>query len=106
MVFSDWMTKKFVEWRDSLIGQDGSMKKFAIFIGVSSQLMQKWTTSIEMGGSVPNELATIKKLYAKYGQEVYDVLGIEMGDIGEELDQIPPEYQTIYKKDKNEFKNK
>jgi hypothetical protein len=71
MDFQTWITKKYVKWRGEAVGRNRSVSDFADFIGVKQQAMSSW-----MNGSIPKRHETITKLVAKFGPEVYDVLGI------------------------------
>ena len=86
MDFSDWITRKYIEWRGDAIGNTRTITEFAEWIGVSQQLMSGW---MKRGGRVPRHQQTISKLAGRFGEEVYDVLGLERPDVPIPLDQLP-----------------
>lgn len=69
--FNEWMSAKYREWRGDAIGRDRTMTEFAEYIGVSQQLMSDWT---KQGGKTPKSLKTISKLFAVYGDEIWEVV--------------------------------
>jgi hypothetical protein len=76
--FHDWITQKYIQWRGDAIGRERSIKEFAEdHLGVSQSLMSQW---MKKGGKTPRSQATIGKLVAVYGTEVYNVLDIEPPD--------------------------
>ena len=86
MEFSEWITKKYVEWRGEAVGRSRSVSEFADFIGVKQQAMSSW-----MYGIVPKDYENIIKLAAKLGDEVYDVLNVPHPP------QSDPIYDIFYK---------
>lgn len=100
--FSDWITQKYVEWRGDAIGRERSITEYAKYLGVSQQLMSNW---MKKGGKVPRSIEMINKLVAAYGNEVYDVLGLEIptGNAQLDTDFLPPEAQSEFKRDLREF---
>lgn len=74
MEFSEWITKKYIEWRGEAFGQERSITKFADLLGVKRSLLTQW---MQTGGKVPSSHLSINALVAHYGPEVYDILGLE-----------------------------
>ena len=74
MEFSEWITKKYIEWRGEAFGQERSITKFAEMLGVKRSLLTQW---MQKDGKVPSSHLSINALVAYYGPEVYDVLGLE-----------------------------
>jgi hypothetical protein len=72
--FYEWMNEKFLEWRNTSRGRDGSISQFARLFGASQQVMSKW---LAKDGYKPRDSRHINALVARYGPEVYDVLGLE-----------------------------
>ncbi len=70
MKWKDFINQKYLDWRGDKIGNDGSITQFAIYVGVSQQLMNKW-----LAGSVPTQEDKIERLVELYGDEVLIVLG-------------------------------
>lgn len=73
MDFSEWITKKYIDWRGNAIGQEKSITKYAEMLGVPQSLMTQW---LKKDGKVPTSQKYIALLIKKYGVEAYDVLGI------------------------------
>ncbi|HCS40364.1 MAG TPA: hypothetical protein DIW44_12370 [Anaerolineaceae bacterium] len=88
MEFSDWITKKYIEWRGDAIGQERSITKFADKLKVTHSLMTQW---MKKGGKVPNSQKYISALIKEYGVEVYDILGIPRPAEDDVLAELPPE---------------
>jgi hypothetical protein len=91
--FSDWITRKFVEWRGDRYGKSASVKEFARLFGASQQLMSDW---MRADGKVPRDAKYISALVAFYGAEAYEVLGLPLPDVPVgmeeiEVDQLPPD---------------
>ena len=68
--FRDFIRIKFAEWRG--IGRD-SLADFADYLGISQQVLSNW-----YNGKLKRtpDVGTYNLLIKKYGNEVYDVLGI------------------------------
>jgi transcriptional regulator with XRE-family HTH domain len=82
--FSEWITKKYIEWRGDSIGHDRSITDFAKSIGVSQSLMSHWMN----GDRAPRGHKTISKLAAIY-PEIYEILGIEKPETDSPWNQLP-----------------
>jgi len=87
MIFSDWIQKKYVEWRGDAIGNDRSITEFAAMLGVPQSLMSQW---MKKGGKTPRHHKYITAL-AKLGSDVYDVLGLPRPSFDLPFDALPPE---------------
>lgn len=95
MEFSDWIFKKYIEYRGNAVGQEKSLSKFAKEIGVSQSLMSQWMT--KNGSKTPRNQETITRLVNFFGLEVYDVLGLPIPGIstgGIPFSDLPPELQS------------
>jgi transcriptional regulator with XRE-family HTH domain len=70
IAFRDFIRIKFAEWRG--IGRE-SLADFADYLGISQQVLSNW-----YNGKLKRtpDVGTYNLLIAKYGNEVYDVLGI------------------------------
>ncbi len=77
MEFGDWITQKFLEWRGSAYGREGTIVEFAKEVGVSEKVMSSW---MKKGGKKPRSTENINKLVAKFGPEVYVILGLPVPD--------------------------
>ena len=91
--FSEWITRKYIEYRGNAIGHERTVREFAEdYIGISQPLMSDW---MKRGGKVPRAQMTINKLVNKYGMEVYRILKINPPDplklLQEEFDSLPPD---------------
>lgn len=73
MEFSDWITKKYIEWRGDAIGNDRSITKFAEMLEVPQSLMTQW---LKKNGKVPTSQKYIALLIRHFGVEAYDALNI------------------------------
>jgi len=71
MLFSEWISKKYTEWRGDAIGNDRSVTQFALMLGVAQPALTAWMN----GEYIPKSQKNINKIAAHY-PEVYDVLGI------------------------------
>lgn len=90
MNFSEWITKKYIEWRGDSVGHDRSITDFAKSVGVSQSLMSHWMN----GDRAPSSHKTISKLGAIY-PEVYEVLGIDRPQVDSALSQLPEPFKDI-----------
>ena len=70
--FSIWFKGKFLEWQAEQMGVK-SISDFATFLGVSQPNASRWLN----GQSKPRDHENIRRLVGFYGNEVYEVLGIE-----------------------------
>lgn len=94
MAFSDWITKKYIEWRGDAIGQEKSITKFADMLGVPQSLMTQW---LKKGGKIPTSQKYITLLIRHFGVEVYDVLGIPRTSDEELLAGLPVDFASDVK---------
>lgn len=84
MEFSEWITRKYVEWRGNAVGRERSITDFAQYIDVTQPTMSGW-----MNGSIPKRHEMIVKLVNVYGPEVFAVLGLDQPDpIFDELHRL------------------
>lgn len=96
MNWHEWITQKYIVWRGNAIGNERSITEFAEMIGISQPLMSSYMKS---GGSKPKTLDIIRKFEVVYGDEIYEILGIEkpqntLSDT--ELDLIPSDLRDSY----------
>jgi hypothetical protein len=97
MDFSEWILRKYLNWRGDSIGNDKSITQFAKIIGVSQSLMTQW---MKKGGKVPSSQKYITALANVYGDEVYTVLGLPVPAAVQpvELDlplDLPPAFRAL-----------
>ena len=86
MEFSDWLTKKYIEWRgDAISGK--SVTAFAREIGTSQALMSEWLS----GKKKPGRKSLIK-LGEQY-PEVYEILGFPSPDSDTPFGQLPAPFR-------------
>lgn len=90
-IFSKWINKKFIEWCGD---SRKTLSEFASYIGVSQSLMSHWMTK---NGKAPREHTTIVKLVNKYGNEVYDILGIPAPISEASYGSFPPPIRELFK---------
>lgn len=89
MEFSDWITKKYIEWRGDSIGRDSTIKAYSASLKVAQSSLTEWMTGV----SKPKHKSTIDKLVRRYGYEVYDALGIPRPEI-----ELDPDIQALQEK--------
>lgn len=70
--FDAWIAHKYIDWRGDKIGREGTVSAFARWVGVTQSTMSYWMS----GNNTPDSAASINALVARFGGEVYDVLGI------------------------------
>jgi len=91
--FSDWMTKKFLDWQ-AFQGKRKTIDDFAAYIGVSRPLLNQW-----MNGNIPRPgRENISRLAEIFGPELYDILEIPRPNIylqrlSKVWENIPPQRQ-------------
>lgn len=73
MDFYSWITQKYLEWQQEL-GARKSVSAFAEYVGVAQTTASGW---MQPKGAVPRKLEHINKLVKVFGNEVYEVLGLE-----------------------------
>ncbi len=92
MDFNEWMLNKYLEYRGNAVGRERSATDFARYLGFTQPTMSSYLK--QKGGSKPKNISQIKKLYRKYGPEIYDVLGLPrpdpITDLEARLKDIPP----------------
>lgn len=87
MEFSDWFTKKYLEWRGNNIGNSGSITQFARLFGAPQSLISEW---MKKGGKIPKSKKYIDAIIARYGDEVYDFFPDLPRDGNIPISQLPP----------------
>jgi hypothetical protein len=89
MEFSEWINKKYVEWRGDRFGHGSSVADFAEEFGASQQVMSRW---MHPGSKPPKKPEYLNALEKRYGAEFLQALGIERSvfTIGISYDQLPP----------------
>lgn len=86
--FSEWITKKYIDWRGNSIGQDRSISKFAEMLGVRQNVLSAW---MQKNGKAPRSKKNISALIRYFGFEVYDALDLPRPSESDVLSQLPPE---------------
>ncbi len=79
MRFDEWITRKYLLFRGNAIGREGSISEFAKFLGIPQPILSGW---MKKGGKIPKSHKYISALARIYGDEVFDILGIEKTDYG------------------------
>jgi transcriptional regulator with XRE-family HTH domain len=101
MKFSDWINRKYVEWRGNAVGHERTVTEYAEMIGVSQPLMSSW---MRAEGKQPRTAETINKLVKVYGYEVYQVLGYDTPTVLDEIpSDLPPDVRQRLMEDQREF---
>jgi hypothetical protein len=97
--FSEWLTRKYIDWRGDAIGQDKSITEFAAMLGVSTSLMSQW---MKKNGKIPTNSKNISALVEKFGYEVYTILGMpgpsEPNYDAVSISSLPPDLQDRFRK--------
>ncbi len=75
MLWKEYITSKYLLWRQDKLGHSGSAARFAAEIGVTAQLLSDWMNR----DKIPNN-KSLNKLVAYFGEEVYDVLELPRPD--------------------------
>lgn len=70
MNFFDWIRRKYFEWSN---GGQRSENEYALWLGVSQPTVNSWMRKTR---GQPRSKEVIAALHSKYGDEVYDVLGL------------------------------
>ena len=74
LTFTEWFNQKFMEWERG-IGKRQTIDKLAAYLGVNRSLVSYWLNGKRNPGS-----ETIDFIAARFGLEVYDVLGLPRPD--------------------------
>lgn len=79
--FYTWIGEKYETWRTGKYGQEGSVTRFADFLGFDQREVSAWIRKVR----VPEEPEKIARLVEFYGPEVLEVMGyLPDKDIDEE----------------------
>jgi hypothetical protein len=74
MEFSDWITKKYIDWRGEKVGAASTTTAFAAWLGISKATLSGW---MKPGGHNPRDQKTVGKLIERFGEkEVGEILGL------------------------------
>ncbi len=84
--FSEWITKKYIDWRGNSIGNDRSISKFAEMLGIRQNVVSAW---MQKNGKTPTSQKNINALISHFGIEVYDVLGLSRPSDEEFFEGLP-----------------
>ena len=76
MNWREFITQKYLDWRQDKRGKKGSAAQFAREIGISPQLLSAWMNK----GQTVTDQENINKLVNTFGFVVYDVLGLRRPD--------------------------
>ena len=89
-MFKNWLGQKYRDWRGDDITRSASVAAFARWIGINQQVIDGYLK----GDSVPRHRSTIERLVARFGPEVYKVLGTEITPLDQvimEVSRLPEE---------------
>lgn len=96
MKFSSWLLERYLAWQNEL-GERKSLTEFAVWIGVSQPVLSNYIN----GKREPGE-DNAYLFFLKFGEEVYDVLGMEPPDFL--LRYVRASWHLLPDKAKNEIK--
>ncbi len=98
MDFYDWIKKKYSDWS----GGKKSENQFAVYIGISQATLNAWMNKTR---GIPTSKKIINKLVERYGDEVYDVLGLTRPDIRDLLIEMrfPIDFVDALIETRNEY---
>jgi hypothetical protein len=82
MDFSDWINKKYMEWRGA---SRATISDYSAFLGVPQSLLSQW---MKRGGKVPTSKKYVDALIKIYGNEVFTVL-----DLPRPINQPPENFR-------------
>ena len=99
MTFSQFLTDKYLEWQKKT-GERKTATEFATWLGFPKTTLSSWWNN----KSTPKDGEIIRKLAAKLGPEVYDVLGWERPDpdlayISQHWDNVSPEFRRKFREE-------
>lgn len=105
MTFPEYLEKKYLEWQNSL-GRRKTVEEFAAWLGVSRPLMTMWLNGKRRPG-----VENLKLLSAVFGNEIYDILGIERPNpylqrISQLFERLSPEHQRRLAEDAEKYEVK
>ena len=92
MSFYEWITQKYLAWQAEL-GERKSVSAFAKYVDVPQTTMSGW---MQPDGTFPRKLEHINKLAARFGPEVYEVLGLELPSSEHPLSSAQPSLQQKF----------
>lgn len=78
----------FVEWRGPT---RKTLSDFARFLGLPRSVVSQ---SMNKNGKLPRDIKTITAWVNRFGEQVYDVLGMPRPDSQAAFDSLPPELQS------------
>ena len=90
--FSDWITKKYIDWRGDAIGQQKSISEFSDMLGVPQSLMSQWMRS---AGKIPTSQKYIDILLNRYGEEAWEALGFASKGPTSLYDGLPADFKSL-----------
>jgi len=83
-MFKNWFAQKYRDWRGDDITRASSITAFARWLGINQQVVDGYLK----GDNVPRHRSTIDKLVAKFGPEVYKVLGMEVTPLDQVISEV------------------
>lgn len=79
----EFSNRAFVEWRGAT---RKTLTDFAGYLGLSQSLVSQ---ELKKNGKIPRDVKTITAWVDKYGDQVYDVLGMPKPDTSEAFSSLP-----------------
>lgn len=98
MDFYEWIKTKYADWS----GGKKSENQFALYLGISQATLNAWMNKTR---GIPTSKKIINKLVERYGDEVYDVLGLTRPDIRDLLIEMrfPIDFVDALIETRNEY---
>jgi hypothetical protein len=87
MEFSEWITKKYIQWRGDAI-RGHAISNFAAYIGVPQSVLSSW---MQPNGKQPTSRKSINRLVNCFGEEVYEILGLPTPGEENLISVLPPQ---------------
>lgn len=84
----EFANRAFIEWRGDT---RSTLSQFAEWLGLSQSLVSQ---ELSRNGKIPRDLRTINAWASRYGDQVYEVLGLPPPDSEEAFKSLPPEVQS------------
>ena len=86
MEFQTWIRQKYIEWSKG----SKSESQFAVYLGISQASLNAWFNGIR---GKPTSPKIVNRLIRVYGDEVYDVLGLDRPGESASFESLPTDFR-------------